>query len=69
MEDDTMIDIKINMKSGDMEIKVKGHAGYAPHGQDIVCAGVSAILQTAVLGLEALANSHPDHVRVNIDSK
>lgn len=30
---------------------VKGHAGYAGHGQDIVCAAVSAIAQTAVLGL------------------
>ena len=26
---------------------VKGHANYAPHGQDVVCAGVSA-LYTAV---------------------
>lgn len=30
---------------------IKGHAGYAPQGQDIYCAGVSAISQTAVLGL------------------
>jgi uncharacterized protein YsxB (DUF464 family) len=28
-----------------------GHAGYAAQGEDIVCAGISAILQTAVLGL------------------
>ncbi|MEW6525017.1 MAG: ribosomal-processing cysteine protease Prp [Bacillota bacterium] len=31
---------------------VGGHAGYAEAGQDIVCAAVSAITQTAVLGLE-----------------
>ncbi|MDR3589308.1 MAG: ribosomal-processing cysteine protease Prp [Negativicutes bacterium] len=31
---------------------VNGHAGTAPHGQDIVCAGVAALTQTAVLGLE-----------------
>lgn len=31
---------------------VKGHADTAPHGQDIVCAAVSALTQTAVLGLE-----------------
>ena len=29
-----------------------GHADTAPHGQDIVCAGVAALTQTAVLGLE-----------------
>lgn len=26
-------------------ITIKGHAGYAPHGQDIVCAAVSALTQ------------------------
>ena len=30
---------------------VRGHSGTAPRGQDIVCAGVSALTQTAVLGL------------------
>lgn len=30
---------------------VNGHADYAPEGQDIVCAGVSAITQTALIGL------------------
>ncbi len=30
---------------------VTGHAGYAEAGADIVCAGVSAITLTAVLGL------------------
>lgn len=29
-----------------------GHANTAPHGQDIVCAGVAALTQTAVIGLE-----------------
>lgn len=31
--------------------QVTGHAGYEDKGQDIVCAGVSAIAQTAALGL------------------
>lgn len=31
---------------------VRGHAAYAPHGEDIVCAAVSAITQTAVIGLQ-----------------
>lgn len=59
-----MIKINVNAESGNMTIEVKGHAGYDAHGRDIVCAGVSAILQTAVLGLEAIADSYPDHVKV-----
>ena len=35
-------------------ITVKGHAGYAPQGQDIVCAGVSALIQTVVRSMEQL---------------
>ena len=31
--------------------EAKGHAMYAENGADIVCAGISAILQTAVLGI------------------
>ena len=31
--------------------QVTGHAGYAEKGQDIICAGVSAISQTALAGL------------------
>ena len=36
-----MINIKYNPKT--MRITIKGHAGTAPAGQDIVCAGVSAV--------------------------
>lgn len=44
-----MITIKTN---GTSEVTVFGHAGYAPHGQDIVCAGVSALFQTLALSAE-----------------
>jgi len=38
--------------SGDiMGFEVYGHSGYAEAGKDIVCAAVSAIVQTAILGL------------------
>ncbi|MDH7478449.1 MAG: ribosomal-processing cysteine protease Prp [Syntrophomonadaceae bacterium] len=33
-------------------LRVKGHAGYGVRGQDIVCAGVSALTQSALLGLQ-----------------
>lgn len=31
---------------------VYGHANKAPHGHDIVCAGISALTQACVLGLQ-----------------
>jgi uncharacterized protein YsxB (DUF464 family) len=43
---------------------VEGHAEYAPYGEDIVCAAVSAIVQTAVFGLINYLNLYP-----NIDTK
>ena len=32
-----------------------GHADWAEHGQDVVCAAVSAVLQAAWLGLDQVA--------------
>lgn len=32
--------------------QAKGHAGYALEGDDIVCAGVSTLIQAAAAGLE-----------------
>lgn len=32
--------------------KVSGHAGFAPSGEDIICAMVSVLTQTPILGLE-----------------
>ncbi len=35
-------------------ITIDGHAGYAPAGQDIVCAAVSALVQTFIASVEEL---------------
>lgn len=35
-------------------ISVKGHANYAPHGQDVVCAGVSTLAQALIASIEEL---------------
>jgi uncharacterized protein YsxB (DUF464 family) len=46
--------IQITITCADNLIKgfsVQGHAGFKPEGEDIYCAGVSAITQTALLGL------------------
>ncbi len=35
-------------------IQMRGHAHYAKPGQDIVCAGVSALIQTLIQSVEEL---------------
>lgn len=35
---------------------ITGHAGYAPYGQDIVCAAVSALVQTFIASVEELTH-------------
>ena len=35
-------------------ISIKGHANYAPHGQDIVCSAVSVLVQTLIQSVEEL---------------
>jgi hypothetical protein len=41
-------------------LSARGHTDFAEHGEDIVCAAVSAILQAARLGLEAYAGEGLD---------
>jgi len=40
-------------------LEFSGHAHYAEYGKDIICAAVSALAETAVLGLEHLADIKP----------
>lgn len=42
-------------------ISVIGHAGYAPPGQDIVCAGVTALTQTLAASLDNLTEDAADY--------
>lgn len=47
-----MIKVKIHCRNEDIcAVEVKGHAGYAKHGRDIVCSAVSAVVQTALLAI------------------
>ncbi|MEA1961088.1 MAG: ribosomal-processing cysteine protease Prp [Bacillota bacterium] len=41
--------------------KADGHSGFAPEGEDICCAGVSAITQTALLGLLNHLDQEPEY--------
>ena len=54
-----MIKVKISHASNDQVnfLEVRGHANQAPHGEDIVCAGVSALLTA---GFNNLRN-HKDY--------
>ena len=38
-----MINVNYEIKKGKAALSVSGHAGFAPKGQDIVCAAVSAL--------------------------
>jgi len=52
-----MIRIKITRNPSDRSIEsfsINGHANYAKHGEDIVCAGVSAVSVGTVNSIEAL---------------
>jgi len=49
-----MVRIGIERDSGGLVrgFSIRGHADAATHGTDIVCAAISALSQTAILGLE-----------------
>lgn len=53
--------IKIHADEDKKILTVTGHAGYAPKGEDIVCAGVSALVQT--LGLYAMEHGGKTEIR------
>ncbi|MFE2164883.1 ribosomal-processing cysteine protease Prp [Streptomyces sp. NPDC059447] len=59
-----MIRIRAHLGDGRTSIEVDGHEEHAEAGR--VCAAVSAITQTALLGLEQVALQHPDLVSVEI---
>jgi uncharacterized protein YsxB (DUF464 family) len=59
-----VIRIRARLGDGLTSIEVHGHEGHAESGR--VCAAVSAITQTALLGLEEIARQHPDLVSVEI---
>lgn len=52
-----MIDVSI-LKD---EIRVIGHAEYAPPGLDIVCAGVTALTQGLAASIDNLVDDSPDY--------
>lgn len=48
-----MIRVRVRCGPGGAELTAQEHAGYAPAGQDIVCAAVSSVLYTLAGLLDA----------------
>lgn len=58
-----MTTVKFDKTNGKIvSVECSGHTEYAEAGEDIVCASLSSIVQTAVLGLMQVA-------RINVDYK
>ena len=51
-----MTDIKLKrINNSIVEVEASGHTGYGEQGEDIVCAGISTLLQSSLLGLLQVA--------------
>lgn len=55
--------IEVNIREDG--INIFGHADYAPYGKDIVCAGVTALMQTLIRSIEDLTE---DKIKYEISS-
>ena len=52
-----MTKIEIFFEKDDIvKFTAKGHSNYASLGEDIVCAGISTLIQTAILALKKMFN-------------
>ena len=58
-----MISIEIDRNQAGQVVgcHIDGHAGYDNHGYDIVCAAVSVLSCTAILGLQERAGQEGDY--------
>jgi uncharacterized protein YsxB (DUF464 family) len=62
-----VIEIRARLGDGHTLLEVSGHEGHAVDGR--VCAAITAITQTALLGLEEYARQYPDLVSVEINQE
>ena len=61
-----MIKIQVNKTTHDWIIgfQVSGHSGFDERGRDIVCAAVSTLIQTAIVGIEEVLQVRLHYVNV-----
>lgn len=62
-----MIHVAARLSDGSTSIEVTGHEDHLRQG--VVCAAVSAITHTALLGLQEIARQHPDLVSIHIETE
>lgn len=62
-----MITVRAHVAEGHTSIWMEGHENHAEQGR--VCAAATAVLRTALLGLEQLALRHPKHIRIRISEE
>ena len=60
-----MIHVSARLGDGRFLLEAIGHEKHAEQGR--VCAAVSAITQTALLGLQEVARQYPDLVSITIE--
>ena len=59
-----MTNVKVIRKNNHItEVECDGHTGYGVEGEDIVCAALSSVVQTAVLGLMGVVGINIELVR------
>ena len=57
----THIDVKRNAEGHIVECYFRGHAEAGPYGEDIVCAAISMLSQTSLLGLHEVAQQSMEY--------
>lgn len=63
-----MLDIVILKDEGLLVgISMKGHVGYAPLGEDIVCSAISALFCGTIIGLQMVVEAQVDEKREDGD--
>lgn len=59
-----MTNVKVTKRNGHITaIECDGHTGYGVEGEDIVCAALSSVVQTAALGLMSVVGININLVR------
>lgn len=65
----TKITILKNNNGSIVEYEIKGHTGYGAYGEDILCASISILSQTALISLNEVCGIEENSISYSIDDK
>ncbi|KGG80191.1 hypothetical protein Y919_07755 [Caloranaerobacter azorensis H53214] len=65
----TKVTIYKNKRGSIIGYELKGHAGYAEYGKDIVCAAISVLSQTALIALNEVCGIDTNDIKYRIDEE